>query len=480
MMTFKLFKDTTILIFSMKNTNEIWKTVKGFSNYRISNLGNVFNKVSNRLLTLIKRENNHYVVTLCQNGKCKQFQLHFLIADNFIDNPNNYTYVFHINGNKDNNSIDNLKWATPSDIKKHVMKLKIAKFDIKNHESQPDEKWMDIKGYENYVISNMSRIINKETNRFLKPTLSAGYYSVNLCNLLEDKPAKLFRVHRLVAMTFVSNPDPDNKTYVDHINNKKLDNRASNLRWVTPKENTNYYFENHRKPCGRAIFQYNFNGKLIKKWDNMSEIIKSNPNFTSHNIYNNLRGKYNSSYGYIWKYEEEAKIVFEKDEIFKNVGIINGKDFSNYMISNYGKVRSLYRDQINKSTLDLGGYYFIRLCGKNNSKSTRFLIHTLVALTFIKGRTEQRCYVNHIDENKQNNYYKNLEWVTNKENITHSKGKKVKQIDIETGKTIRTFSSIRDAARSNSTPERKLNFNGISNCCNNKQESYAGFKWQFA
>ena len=41
--------------------------------------------------------------------------------------------------------------------------------------------------------------------------------------------------------------------------------------------------------------------------------------------------------------------------------------------------------------------------------------------------------VNHIDENKLNNYYKNLEWTTTSENVMHSTGKKVNQIDIETG-----------------------------------------------
>jgi len=129
-------------------------------------------------------------------------------------------------------------------------------------------------------------------------------------------------------------------------------------------------------------------------------------------------------------------------------------------------------------TENLGGYHFVVLYEKNKPKGYRYSVHQLVARLFIKGMTKTKCIVNHIDENKQNNYYKNLEWFTYKENSTHSVGKSVNQIDLQTGEIINTFKSIRNAARSidNFIP---YFINGISNCCNNKRESFNGYKWEF-
>ena len=72
-----------------------------------------------------------------------------------------------------------------------------------------------------------------------------------------------------------------------------------------------------------------------------------------------------------------------------------------------------------KGYINNSGYRCVDLYDVNR-KRRKFLIHRLVALTFIKN-PDNKPYVNHIDGNKQNNAVSNLEWVTNSENILHAR-----------------------------------------------------------
>ena len=88
-----------------------------------------------------------------------------------------------------------------------------------------------IKIFDDYEIDESGNIFSHKSNKFLKPFLDRyGYLYVRINN-------KHRKIHRLVALTFLGNQY--NKPCVDHIDRNRTNNHYSNLRFVTPKENSN-------------------------------------------------------------------------------------------------------------------------------------------------------------------------------------------------------------------------------------------------
>lgn len=107
---------------------EVYKPIKGYEGlYEVSNLGNVksLSKIRGRAFTaerLLKPRivNGYVMVTLCKESKRFNASVHRLIAEAFIPNPENKETINHIDGNKQNNSIDNLEWATQRENNLHA------------------------------------------------------------------------------------------------------------------------------------------------------------------------------------------------------------------------------------------------------------------------------------------------------------------------------------------------------------------------
>lgn len=93
---------------------EDWKTIKGYEKYKISNLGEIKNSKTGRILKKDKSR-NYYEVVLSEKGKIKKYSVHRLVAEYFIPNPENKPQVNHKDGNKLNNKVDNLEWVTCSE-----------------------------------------------------------------------------------------------------------------------------------------------------------------------------------------------------------------------------------------------------------------------------------------------------------------------------------------------------------------------------
>lgn len=114
---------------------EIWKPIKGYKGYEISNFGNI--KRFGRLLKL-SAWNNYKVIRLRSNGNEKTMYVHRLVAMTFIPNPSNKPMVNHIDGNKLNNNSENLEWCTKQENEIHAwthgMKEKIRETSKRNLE----------------------------------------------------------------------------------------------------------------------------------------------------------------------------------------------------------------------------------------------------------------------------------------------------------------------------------------------------------
>lgn len=99
-----------------------FREVEGFPKYLISSDGDVYSKNIKRNLSKFLNIEGYYQVHLCNNDKCKTFRVHRIVAKAFIDNPNNYPQINHIDGNKTNNDFRNLEWCTLQQNINHAIK----------------------------------------------------------------------------------------------------------------------------------------------------------------------------------------------------------------------------------------------------------------------------------------------------------------------------------------------------------------------
>lgn len=181
------------------------------------------------------------------------------------------------------------------------------------------EVWKDVIGYEGlYMVSNLGRVksLSRITKRgrkhsltFLKQTkllkknnANRGYKQVSLC-----KNGKIVsvRVCRLVAEAFV--PNPNKLPQVNHINEIKDDDRASNLEWCTPKYNINYGTRTQRQSIttGKPVIGRNIKTGEVVEYSSAHEAEKDG--FTQSAICQccNHAKYFLSHKGYTWEYKEK-------------------------------------------------------------------------------------------------------------------------------------------------------------------------------
>ena len=122
--------------------NEVWKDINSYEGkYQVSNYGRI-----KSFPKFIKRKTGSYFtkekvlkctidnygypcVNLYSNGTIYHIRVHILVAKAFIENPNGYSDINHIDGNKQNNSVDNLEWCTRSQNTSHAFKTGLRNYN---------------------------------------------------------------------------------------------------------------------------------------------------------------------------------------------------------------------------------------------------------------------------------------------------------------------------------------------------------------
>jgi hypothetical protein len=344
-----------------------------------------------------------------------------------------------------------------------------------------EELWKPIESFENYEVSTLGRIKNTTTDRMLKVNNKGGYLCISLVNSFGKRS---FKVHRLVALAFI--PNPENKTDVNHMDKNKHNNNISNLEWNTRAENnihsklTVIITTNKNKPIYRIdknsseiLEKYN-SIELAAEWIFSLGLTK-----TTHNgrnaIGNVILGLSNTAYGFKWELENTSQSL--ENEIWKQVIIENENVINNdkqYFVSNLGRFKNSSGIIMDNYKVNENGYIRVFIYNKT------YALHRLIALTFLEN-SENKEQVNHIDGNKLNNCVSNLEWVTNQENQLHkfkiglgnNYTRKITQYDLEMNK-ITDFKSIVEASIF-----LNMSLSNIKAVLYNKQKTAGGFIFKY-
>lgn len=346
---------TCVSIVAMSAPPEAWQTPDGFAPYQISNLGRFKGKNGGYITGAVNSAGYRTIhIRPAELKVSKVYLQHQLVAIAFLPNPDNKPYVNHIDGNRTNNRITNLEWATakenchkkvfPADRvmvdcgRRAVIQLDMHGNVLKIWESQmaaakalgiaatsisacrhgrlgsaggyiwktipppvikdlPGEVWCKlVRNDYIHTVSNMGRICLRVTGQVTYGSNTNGYLK-----------CEGHLVHRIVAMAFT--PNPENKPYVNHKDGDKTNNQAINLEWVTPQENAIHAvatgLKSEGKRYSRPVHQLSLDGTLIATYPSFAEASRATGCHKS-DIGEVCRGKYGhcTSGGFIWQLAE--------------------------------------------------------------------------------------------------------------------------------------------------------------------------------
>jgi len=158
-----------------------WTEIKNYPNYVITDDGMVKSKITNKVLTGGLNESGYVCYTLKNKNGKRIERAHRLVADTFIENPNNEKIVNHINGIKTDNRVENLEWCSLLHNIQHAYEhelmphktnyKKLTDEDIKeirNLYKSTDHTYFSLAKMYNLSYSYVGRIVRKENRKLVE------------------------------------------------------------------------------------------------------------------------------------------------------------------------------------------------------------------------------------------------------------------------------------------------------------------------
>lgn len=215
---------------------EEWKTIPGYSRYKVSTYGRVWSLWSGKILKSEQADRYPVVMLTPDEGKVRRHRVHRLVAQVFLPNPNGYDSVDHIDENHQNNRADNLRWVSRKENTEAYMRNHGYWYnpdawhpgkDPKRYACPADtesERWRNVIDFPDYFVSDLGRVWSVYSG--LKTIYNRSVYLKSGGQMI----TKSLRV--LVAAAFL--PPKEEGQVLRYKNGNRDDARACNLYWAYP------------------------------------------------------------------------------------------------------------------------------------------------------------------------------------------------------------------------------------------------------
>ena len=264
--------------------------------YRIHDDGRVMSEKTGRYYKGTIR-NGYRWFDLRWEGKKYARSQHRLVAEAFLENPEHLECVYHINNDRLDNRLENLKWVSFSENNlKENKKEKMN--DHKDYQvyNESKEEWKTFRD-SIYMVSNLGRVKNAKTDKLLQGKITGAGYR-EYCLTLNGKKQS-FRAHKIVWEAWVGTE----QMVINHINGNKLDNRLENLENVSNQENTLKAIYDTKTFRFRKTACYDKEGNLVRIFMNNADAARQ-MNVRPQTIQAAISKGY-CSCGYYWKNIDE-------------------------------------------------------------------------------------------------------------------------------------------------------------------------------